>query len=58
VIPVALAVIAAGADGLEVEVHNEPDKAMTDSEQSIDLNMFSQLVQKSRKVWFAVNGKT
>ena len=58
VIPVALAIIAAGADGLEVEVHNEPDKAMTDSEQSIDLNMFSQLVQKSRKVWFAVNGKT
>ena len=57
VIPVAMAAIAAGADGLIVEVHNDPDNAMTDPEQSIDLKMFAQLVRKTKKVWCAVHGK-
>lgn len=55
VTPVALAAIAAGADGLMVEVHNEPDKAMTDPEQSIDIAMFESLVKQATKVWWAVH---
>ena len=55
VTPVALASIAAGADGIMVEVHNDPDKAMTDPEQSITLEMFDTLVRKATKVWWAVH---
>jgi 3-deoxy-7-phosphoheptulonate synthase len=32
----SLAALAAGADGIIVEVHPEPDKAMTDGAQSLD----------------------
>lgn len=50
--PVTLAGIAAGADGFMVEVHQDPDKAMTDAEQSITPEMFRELVKKA----YAVRG--
>jgi 3-deoxy-7-phosphoheptulonate synthase len=39
----ALAALAAGADGLLIEVHPEPDRAMSDGAQSLDFKGFAQL---------------
>jgi len=44
VIPLALAAIAAGADGIMVEVHNNPRNALSDGEQSLDYEMYESLV--------------
>ncbi|MBA2226186.1 3-deoxy-7-phosphoheptulonate synthase [Thermogemmata fonticola] len=41
--PMALAALAAGADGLLIEVHPEPDKALSDGPQSLDFPAFEQL---------------
>ncbi|MCL2747943.1 MAG: 3-deoxy-7-phosphoheptulonate synthase [Oscillospiraceae bacterium] len=45
--PMALAAIAAGADGLMVEVHNRPDKALCDGPQSITPEAFDCLMYKA-----------
>ncbi len=50
VIPVALASIAAGADGLMVEVHDNPEKAMTDGQQSLTFKEFDYLVKKAKQI--------
>ena len=44
--PMALAATAAGADGLMIEVHNEPANALCDGEQSLTLEQF-QLVSSA-----------
>ncbi|MFH0799262.1 MAG: 3-deoxy-7-phosphoheptulonate synthase [Pseudomonadota bacterium] len=44
--PMSLAAVAAGADGLIVEVHPNPGKALSDKEQQITPAMFSSLAQK------------
>jgi 3-deoxy-7-phosphoheptulonate synthase len=44
VAPLAFAAIAAGADGLMVEVHPRPDEALSDGEQSLDLPGFATLM--------------
>ncbi len=46
VIPMSRAAIAAGADGLLVEVHHDPLNALSDAAQSISLEMFEQLVRQ------------
>jgi anthranilate synthase component 1 len=46
VIPVAKAAISAGADGLLIEVHPEPGKALSDGGQSLDFAMFRQLLRE------------
>ncbi len=46
--PVGLAAIAAGADGLMVEVHPEPDRALSDGAQSLTPENFAKLVDKTR----------
>ena len=43
--PMARAAIAAGADGLLVEVHTEPDKALSDGPQSLYPEQFEQLMR-------------
>jgi 3-deoxy-7-phosphoheptulonate synthase len=43
VLPLSLAAVAVGADGLLVEVHNEPEKALSDGVQSILPEEFAQL---------------
>lgn len=43
--PMARAAIAAGADGLMIEVHNEPEKALSDGAQSLYPKQFGQLVR-------------
>ena len=40
----ARAAIAAGADGLIIECHPEPDKSISDARQTISLEMMSELV--------------
>jgi 3-deoxy-7-phosphoheptulonate synthase len=49
VIPVAKAAIAAGADGLMIEVHREPEKALTDGEQSLAVGEFAEFMQEVEK---------
>ncbi len=44
--PMSLASIAAGADGLILEVHNHPDEAMSDGDQSLYFDQFSDLMKK------------
>ena len=48
VIPMARAAIAAGADGLLIEVHNDPDKALSDGAQSLYPEQFDQLMGELR----------
>lgn len=43
--PMALAGIAAGADGLMVEVHPDPEKALSDGPQSLYFNQFEKLLR-------------
>lgn len=47
--PMALAAIAAGADGLMVEVHNNPAKALCDGPQSLTPKGFDQMMKKVTK---------
>lgn len=54
VVPMALAAIAAGADGLMIEVHNDPDNAMTDGPHSLTLEQFADAVPKMQAVARAI----
>ena len=45
VAPMALASVAAGADGLMIEIHEEPEKALSDGAQSLDFDQFEALVK-------------
>ena len=44
--PLSLAAVAAGADGLMIEVHNNPEKALSDGPQSLRFEQFSDLLDK------------
>jgi 3-deoxy-7-phosphoheptulonate synthase len=57
VAPMARAAIAAGADGLIIEVHPDPDRAMSDGAQSLRPDQFAQLMDQLRKIAPAV-GRT
>ncbi|HOB64643.1 MAG TPA: hypothetical protein PKH08_05780, partial [Clostridia bacterium] len=46
VAPMSLAAVGAGADGLIIEVHNQPECALCDGPQSIKPDAFAQLVKK------------
>jgi len=50
----ARAAIAAGADGILVEVHNDPDHALSDGAQSLDPTQFAQLMSELRIIAPAV----
>ncbi len=54
VAPVARAGVAAGADGLLVEVHPEPSEALSDGAQSLTPEDFVRLVEEVRRVAAAV----
>ena len=53
----AAAAVAAGADGLIVEVHPDPESALSDGFQSLDLEQFDQLMALCRRVADAVGKK-
>ncbi|MBZ5528643.1 MAG: 3-deoxy-7-phosphoheptulonate synthase [Acidobacteriia bacterium] len=48
VAPMARAAVAAGADGLLIEVHNDPDHALSDGAQSLEPAQFAQLMAELR----------
>ena len=57
VIPMARAAIAAGADGIMVEVHNNPDEALSDGAQSLYPKQFQELMKEIEIIAGAL-GKT
>ncbi|MEE9225846.1 MAG: 3-deoxy-7-phosphoheptulonate synthase [Bacteroidota bacterium] len=54
VIPMARAAVAAGADGIIVEVHHQPDKALSDGAQSLFPDQFTQLMKEMRIIADAI----
>jgi 3-deoxy-7-phosphoheptulonate synthase len=54
---IARAAVAAGADGLIVEVHPEPDKAISDGRQSLRPDRFKSMMDQVRRIAEAV-GRT
>jgi len=52
--PMAMAAVAAGADGLIVELHPNPDRALSDGPQSLTFDGFRQLIERVRDVATAV----
>ena len=52
--PMARAAVAAGADGLLIEVHNDPDHAISDGAQSLDPAHFAKLMDELRIIAPAV----
>ena len=48
--PMTLAAIAAGADGVMIEVHHDPPKALCDGAQSLRPDQFAELMQKVKKL--------
>jgi 3-deoxy-7-phosphoheptulonate synthase len=50
VLPLSLAAVAVGADGLLVEVHHEPEKALSDGVQSIIPGEFAELVNETSQI--------
>ena len=55
--PLAKAAIAAGADGLMIEVHNNPQCALSDGQQSLKPALFDKVMKKV-KVLAEIEGKT
>ncbi len=50
VIPLAKAAKAVGADGIMVEIHPEPEKALSDGEQSLRFDQFRQMTNELQKM--------
>ncbi len=50
VIPMARAAVAAGADGIMVEVHHRPEEALSDGPQALLPQQFSQLLRELRNI--------
>ena len=54
VIPMARAAVAAGADGLLVEVHPSPDRALSDGAQSLYPEQFDRMMKETRLIAEAI----
>jgi 3-deoxy-7-phosphoheptulonate synthase len=54
VIPMARAAVAAGADGLLVEVHPNPDRALSDGAQSLYPEQFDRMMKETRLIAEAI----
>ena len=50
VLPLSRAAVAVGADGLIVEVHNDPDRALSDGAQSVFPEQFDELMAEIRQI--------
>jgi 3-deoxy-7-phosphoheptulonate synthase len=55
--PMALAAVAAGADGLIVEVHPHPDRALTDGFQTLDPEQFREMSEDCRAISNLLRGR-
>ncbi len=54
VMPMSLAATAAGADGLMIEVHNNPSKALCDGPQSLTPEQFAEVAKRVNKITEAI----
>jgi len=54
VMPMSLAAAAAGADGLMIEVHNNPSKALCDGPQSLTPEQFAEVAKRVNKITDAI----
>ena len=50
VLPMARASVAAGAHGILIEMHPDPDKSISDAKQTLDFETFSDLVRQVRRI--------
>lgn len=57
VAPMARAAVAAGADGVAIEVHHDPDKALSDGAQSLYPKQFARLMEELRMIAWAIGKK-
>lgn len=48
ILPMSMASLAAGADGLMIEIHPKPSEALSDGKQSLDFSDFEALMKKTR----------
>lgn len=46
----SLAAVAAGCDGLMIEVHDRPDEALSDGEQAITPNELAEIIKDIKKI--------
>ncbi len=53
--PMCRAAVAAGADGLIIEVHNDPEHALTDGAQSITPQVFKEMMANIKRIAAAVD---
>jgi 3-deoxy-7-phosphoheptulonate synthase len=53
----ARAAVAAGADGIIVEVHHDPDSAVSDGAQTLRPEQFAEMMQQTRAIAAAI-GRT
>ena len=58
VTPLARAGVAVGADGLIVEVHDQPDHALSDGAQALNLEQYEQLVSEVRSIHEVISPAT
>lgn len=54
--PMSLASVASGADGLIIEVHRDPSQALSDKDQALTPDQFSELMRKARIVRSTMEG--
>lgn len=55
--PMSLASLACGADGIMVEVHCNPEKALSDKEQALSPALFTSMAQKLRRLQKQMEGQ-
>ena len=54
VLPMARAAVAAGADGLLIEVHPNPDRAVSDGAQTLRPDQFTEMISQVRGIAIAI----
>src|ERR671915_1678315 len=55
VTPLACAAVAVGADGLIIEVHDQPERALSDGAQALTIEQYEQLVNEVRAIYEVVS---
>ncbi len=56
IVPMTLAGLASGADGVIIEIHETPEKATTDGQQTIDFSTFNSLMRKVNTLNDVISG--
>ncbi|MGB2907780.1 MAG: 3-deoxy-7-phosphoheptulonate synthase, partial [Candidatus Aminicenantaceae bacterium] len=56
ILPMSLAAVASGTDGLIIEVHNDPKAALSDKDQALTPDQFEELSKKAYSLWTFVKG--